>query len=254
MAVKKGMFARRGLEPQFIAMQSRIAVGALSTNQVDYIATLGDAHECHLRGLAAQVVMVFSGKSHFVLISKAEIKAPKDLKGRNVAINQVGGTTYLSFIKILEKYGMNKNDVKVMVSGRTRNSVIMLQQKRVDAAMVTGLAGLILEDQGFRPLVFLKDISDIPLAGFVAMEENIRDKRDEMKRVIMASLEGIVYTRANPEAVIPAAPEIRRPPESGFGQKGLSKHERYMAGEWYVIRRGTARSGYDFRNFADSLY
>ena len=54
---------------------------------------------------------------------------------------------------------------------------------------------LFMEKDGFRPIAYLKDILEFPLLGLIAHDERIRERPDEVKKVLTAALKGIAYTK-----------------------------------------------------------
>ena len=62
--------------------------------------------------------------------------------------------------EILEHYDIDSTHVKVLGLGTTVNGVAALKAGNVDAAMVSVPQDLILEKDGFRPLVYAKDIME----------------------------------------------------------------------------------------------
>jgi ABC-type nitrate/sulfonate/bicarbonate transport system substrate-binding protein len=67
---------------------------------------------------------------------------------------------------------------------------------------------LYLEKDGFRGLVYVKDVLDFPLAGIVTHNDYLRDRPDEVKKVLAATLKGIHYTKTRGEDVLPLLKEF----------------------------------------------
>jgi len=49
----------------------------------------------------------------------------------------------------------------------------------------------------------LKDILEFPLLGLIAHDERIKERPDEVKKVLKAALKGIAYTKTHREEVLP---------------------------------------------------
>jgi ABC-type nitrate/sulfonate/bicarbonate transport system substrate-binding protein len=62
---------------------------------------------------------------------------------------------------------------------------------------------LYLEKEGFRPLVYVKDVLEFPLAGIVVHNDRLRDRPDEVTKVLTGVLRGIRYTKTNREEMPP---------------------------------------------------
>ena len=137
VGIKKGIFAKYGLELLMIRIRSALAITAMSTKEIQYISTLGTPMSAISRGLSGKVVMILCHKPFFVLVASDDIKSPKDLRGRTIAINRFGGSLDLSLVWILESFGMKRSDVKMLPVGHSRNAYLALQAKKVDAAILS---------------------------------------------------------------------------------------------------------------------
>src|SRR5262245_23692390 len=203
VAWKKGIFQEQGIEMLPVTMSVRASLGALSSRHVSYITPLGSSMTAIANGLPAKVIMIFAVRSHHVLVSKREIAAPGALRGRGVAISQPGGTVHRQFLKILEHYKVDAKDVKMVNLGEMPNRALALKTGTIDAAMLSIPYDLFMEKDGFKPIAYLKDISEFPLLGLIAHDERIRERPDEVKKVLTAALKGIAYTKTHREDVLP---------------------------------------------------
>lgn len=203
VAWKKGIFQEQGIEILPVTMSVRASLGALASRHISYITPLGSSMTAIAKGLPAKVIMIFAVRSHHVLVAKREIAAPGALRGHGVAISQPGGTVHRQFLKILEHYKVDPKEVKMVNLGEMPNRALALKAGTIDAAMLSVPYDLFMEKDGFKPLAYLKDISEFPLLGLIAHDERIREKPDELKRVLAAALKGIAYTKSHREEVLP---------------------------------------------------
>jgi NitT/TauT family transport system substrate-binding protein len=203
VAWKKGLFREQGLELLPVYMQARTSLAALASKQIGYITQTGSSITAIARGLPARLIMVFTDKTHHVLVVKPGITSPAHLRGRVVAISQPGGTVHRELLMVLDKFRIDPNEVKTASLGDARNSLAALKAGNVDAAMLMTPLELYLEKDGFRPLVYLKDILEFPLLGIIVNNDLLRDKPDQVKKVVSGALRGIHYTRTHRDDVIP---------------------------------------------------
>jgi len=203
VAWKKGLFREQGLELLPVYMQARTSLAALASKQIGYITQTGSSLTAIGRGLPARLIFIFTDKTHHVLIVKPEITSPAQLRGRVVAISQPGGTVHRELLMILEKYKINPNEVKTASLGSTTHSLAALKAGNVDAAMLQTPLELYLEKDGFKPLVYLKDILEFPLLGIIAHSDLLRDKPDQVRKVVTASLKGVAFTKSHREETAP---------------------------------------------------
>ena len=208
VAWKKRIFQEQGIEMLPVTMSVRASLGALASRHISYITPLGSSMTAIANGLPAKVIMVFAVRSHHVLVAKREIGGPLALRGRGVAISQPGGTVHRQFLKILEHYKVDPKDVKMVNLGEMPNRALALQTGTIDAAMLSVPYDLFMEKDGFKPIAYLKDILEFPLLGLIAHDERIRERPDEVKRVLTAALKGIAYTKSHREEVLPLLKEF----------------------------------------------
>ena len=203
VAWKKGLFREQGLELLPVYMQARTSLAALASKQIGYITQTGSSLTAIARGLPARLVMVFTDKTHHVLVVKPEITSPAQLRGRVVAISQPGGTIHREFLMILDKFKIDPNEVRTASLGDARTSLAGLKAGNVDAAMLMTPLELYLEKDGFRPLVYLKDILEFPLLGIIVNNDLLRDKPDQVKKVLVGALKGVAFTKTRRDEVVP---------------------------------------------------
>jgi ABC-type nitrate/sulfonate/bicarbonate transport system substrate-binding protein len=125
------------------------------------------------------------------------------LRGRVVAISQPGGTVHRELQLILEQAGVEPNEVNIRGLGSTASGIAALRNGTVDAAMLSIPYDLYLEREGFKSLVYVKDILEFPLAGIVVHNDRLRDRPDEVTKVLTGVLRGIRYTKTHREEMPP---------------------------------------------------
>jgi len=203
VAMKKGFFQEQGLSPEPVLMDPRVAVTALAAKEIPYITVLGSAINGAARGLPIKLIMVLGAKSHRVLVASSKITSVKELRGHTVATGQVGADPYQDLVMILRRHDIDPKEVKVLPVGSDMNRVIALKARQADA-MITGIPyDLLVEKDGFKPLVYVKDVMEIPIMGLATHEERIRERPQEVEGVLMAILKGIAYTKSNRDEVLP---------------------------------------------------
>jgi ABC-type nitrate/sulfonate/bicarbonate transport system substrate-binding protein len=110
--------------------------------------------------------LVFMGtpfkKSLFALMSRSEITSVADLRGRRIAVSQIGDAPYNYTSGILSKFGLTARDVRWFPVGTNANGrASALAGGRVDATLLTAPAYYSLEEMGYRSLANLHDYDDL---------------------------------------------------------------------------------------------
>lgn len=205
---KKGIFKEQGFEILPVRMSVRTALAALASKQIHYITPIGSSMTAIAQGFPGKVIMIFARRSHLVLITKRDIRTSEQLKGKTIAISLPGGTVHRQLLKIFEKYDVKPNEVKVINLGETPNRALALSRGIVDGAMLNIPYDLMLEKEGLRPFAYLKDIADIPLLGIVTHNDRLKEKPDEVRRLLAACLKSIAYTKTHRDEVAPLLVEF----------------------------------------------
>jgi NitT/TauT family transport system substrate-binding protein len=203
VAWKKGIFQEQGIELLPVTMSVRASLGALAAKHISYITPLGSSMTAIANGLSAKVIMIFATRSHHVVVAKPEITTPTRLRGRSVAISQPGGTVHRQLLKVLEYYKVDPKDVRVINLGEMPNRALALKAGTIDAAMLSIPYDLYMEQDGFKPLAYLKDVSEFPLLGLVVHSDRLRERPDEVRKLLTSALRGIAYTKGHREEVLP---------------------------------------------------
>jgi NitT/TauT family transport system substrate-binding protein len=200
---KKGIFKQHGIDILPVQMSVRTALAALASRQIHYITPIGSTMTAITQGFSAKIIMIFAKRSHFVLLTKGAIKTPEQLKGKSIAISVPGTTVHRQLLKILEKFDIEPNEVNVINLGAATSRALALSRGNIDAAMLHIPYDLMLEKEGLRPFAYLKDISDIPLSGIVTHNVRLKEKPDEVKRLLAGALRSIAYTKTHRSEVAP---------------------------------------------------
>ena len=107
------------------------------------------------------------------------------------------------FLKILDHHKVDGKNINMINLGEMSGRALALKAGTIDAAMLSVPYDLFMEKDGFKPLAYMKDIAEFPLLGLIAHDERIREKPEEVKKVLAAALKGIAYTKSHREEVLP---------------------------------------------------
>ena len=123
----------------------------------------------------ASLVMVGNSlnKAVFALVARKELKSVKELKGKRIAVSQIGDPPYNYGNALLQKFGMTSHDVQWVPVGTDVNGrVAALEGGRVDATLLTAPAYFKLENTGFNTLANIADYDDIYASTIYLMKRN----------------------------------------------------------------------------------
>jgi ABC-type nitrate/sulfonate/bicarbonate transport system substrate-binding protein len=198
VAMRKNFFKEEGLDVDKVQMQPALGVKALMSGDIDYLLAWGSALRAAVTGVPIKAVVGFAGRPLHVLISRPEIKTPKDLKGKIIGVDSVAGTVdYLSRVAV-RHFGLEpEKDVTFIVTGESPTRLAALHAGSIDATPIDVAFAVKAEDEGFRRLVYLGDLIELPLSGIAVMESKLRSQRDQVRRVVRAGVRGSRFMKQN---------------------------------------------------------
>jgi NitT/TauT family transport system substrate-binding protein len=198
VAAKKGFFREEGLDPEIIRMNFNVAMSALINGEVEYTMIFGSVVRAAMRGIPVKVVAVLIDSPPYALISKPELKSIKALAGRNLGIGVYGSTNDVVARMMLEHSGINPDkDVKIVAFGFDGARLAALQEGLVDAALIAPPADAQARRAGFNVLARANDFLKFPHIGLGTSNRVIKEKPQELKKVIKAMVRANHFIREN---------------------------------------------------------
>jgi len=198
VAMRKGFYKSEGLDVDKIQMQPAIGVKALISGDVDYLLAWGSALRAAVTGVPIKAVVGLAGRPLHVLIARPEIKTPKDLKGKVIGVDSIAGTVdYLSRVAVRHFGFEPEKDVKIIVTGESPTRLAALRAGSIDATPIDVAFAVKAEDEGFRRLVYLGDLIELPLSGIAVMDQKLQTQREQVKRVVRATVRGSRFMKQN---------------------------------------------------------
>jgi len=98
----------------------------------------------------------------FALMAPDKINSPKELKGKRVAVSQIGDAPYNYSVALLGKFGLKPRDVQWVPVGTDVNArAVALTTGRAEATLLTAPAYFAIEKQGYKTIANMADYSDI---------------------------------------------------------------------------------------------
>jgi len=198
VAMRKGFFKSEGIDVDKIQMQPALGVKALMSGDVDYLLAWGSALRAAVTGVPIKAVVGLASRPLHVLIARQEIKTPKDLKGKVIGVDSIAGTVdYLSRVAV-RHFGLEpEKDVKIIVTGESPTRLAALRAGAIDATPIDVAFAVKAEDEGFRRLVYLGDLIELPLSGIAVMDQKLQTQREQVRRVVRATVRGTRFMKQN---------------------------------------------------------
>jgi ABC-type nitrate/sulfonate/bicarbonate transport system substrate-binding protein len=168
------------------------------------------------------------------LISRPEIKTPKDLKGKRVGVVSFGGNTYSVLLMVLKKWSMKPDEFVILQVGPSPTMLISLEKGWIDAAVLTSPSDFIAEEKGNRVLADLADMQIFSLQSTITTtREYLKGREDQATRFIKAYAEGIAYIKKNKD---PSVDVLRRKLRMEPGQEAYLGRTHQLYASKYLDR------------------
>ncbi len=187
IAQEFGYFKEEGLDPQFIIMNSDLAVKALVTGDVDYASSTASVAKAAALGFPVKIIVSFFNGTDFSIVARPEVKTPKELKGKIIAISRFGSAADFDLREALKHLGFDPaKDVKIIPVGSGPNRLMALLTGKVDAAIINVAESLRAQDQGMKVLVSTGKFNKQTLTGLGTSTSRISNNAGEVRRVLRA--------------------------------------------------------------------
>jgi ABC-type nitrate/sulfonate/bicarbonate transport system substrate-binding protein len=201
LAQSKGFLKDDGLDAEFIRMAGNLPSSALVNGDIDYSAAV--AVWATLLGLPLRVVACYVPSSPVALIARPEFKSVRELKGKPIGVQSFGGALNVQINMILRHFGLDpERDVKFIVTREVTSRLAAMKQ-----GLIAATAGAPPSDQlgmkmGFVVLAKAHELFNYPNSGLVTTMKKIKERPDEIKKVIKAGIRANNYIRTNREGTI----------------------------------------------------
>ena len=198
-----GQFREEGLDAQLVRMSGNVVVAALLSGELGYTTSADVTIRSPLQGLPIKMLAAIGVKPSLSLIVRPEIKTVADLKGKAIAVSLPGTTTDFTAREIVKHYGLNpERDITTLGMGDQPQRIAAMQSNAAAGAIVTPPNDLKAEALGFRLLVFTGDfMEDMVLGVLGTSERRIKERPDQVKKMVRAVVKSLVYIRQQPEQV-----------------------------------------------------
>ena len=208
IADKRGFFQEDGLQGEFIRINPAVALQALVGGEIDYYIVLGPAVAAAIRGISVKLVAGYVPVSPTALIARPEIKSVPDLKNKTIGLNAYGGALEGMARLILRHFNLDPDkEVKFLATGPLDSRFGAMKQGLTHATLGSPPIDFLGKKLGFVVLARAHELFSFPVSGLVASTKKIKERPDEIRRAIRASIKANRYIRQNREGALPIMAE-----------------------------------------------
>jgi NitT/TauT family transport system substrate-binding protein len=195
---QRGFFREEGLQAEFIRIAPTVAIAALVSGEIDYYTSIGSGVAATIRGLPVRVVACYLPSAPIALIARPEFKSVRELKGKTIGVNTYGSPIEVIGRLIVKHFGMDPdNEVKFLATGVIESRFAAMSQGLTAATLGSAPIDFLGKKQGFVILASAHELFSYPASGLTASVKKIKEKPEEVKRVIKAGINANRYIPHN---------------------------------------------------------
>ena len=203
VAQKKGFFKDENIDAEIIRMNPNVAITALATGDIDYCQLFGAVVGGAIAGLPVRIVAGFLDNWPMTLIAQPEYKSLKELKGKTLGVSSYGATPDVGARMMLKQIGLDpEKEIKVLALGSDAARIMALKQRVVDLIVISPPADSQMEKQGYRILARAYELFNFPYLGLGTQLRTIKEKPDEIRRAIKATIRANRFVRDNRDEAV----------------------------------------------------
>jgi len=245
VAQEKGFFQRYGIDATLIFVRNTpIMIAGMKSGNIPLAYGGGSGilgasvTESDLRVLAT-----FTGKMTNNVVARPAIKTPKDLRGKILGIQGLGGTNWMAALLWLEYLGLDprRDNISLQGTGEQVVRAQALESGKVDAAVIDMSFSKKLEERGFNVIGDSQKV-DIPFTGVdvVTTRAFITEQSLLLENFLKALLESLAYVVApkNQTAVVELIMKKLRLKDTVTAEEGYHDVVRTMARKPYPAIAG----------------
>ena len=157
-----------------------------------------------IRGVPLKLVAAYVPISPTALIARPEVKSVSELRGKTIGINAYGGALEAMGRLIVKHFGIDPDkEVKFLAAGPLDSRFGAMKQGLTLATLGSPPIDFLGKKLGFVVLTRAHELFSFPLSGLIVSAKNLKERPDEIKRVIKAGIKANRYIRQNRDGTLP---------------------------------------------------
>ncbi len=154
-------------------------------------------------GAPIKVVACYVPSAPFALIARPEFKSVQELRGKTIGLNTFGGNIEVVARLIFKHFGLDPDkEIKFLALGVSEHRFAAMKQGLAAATLGTPPLDFFGKKRGFVVLTRAHELFSYPASGVIASVKKIKERPDEVKRVVKAGIKANRYFRQNREGTI----------------------------------------------------
>ncbi len=196
---EKGFFGAEGIEIEPVVVRVPVAIAAIINGDIEFMVPLGSALRATRKGLPLKVLLVLQSKVPWSILVRPEVRTLKDLPGKLLGVDEPESSKTVATKMALQNKGVDLGKVKFRFIAGDPAQYAALKADQLDGAVLTPPFSSMARKDGYRELLWLGELVDLPLNGLVGTEGMIRKNPDLVRRVVRATQKSLRYVMDHPE-------------------------------------------------------
>src|SRR5438552_4354657 len=205
IALDRGYMKEEGIDLKITFIEPTPSIQTLMAGSVDSTVTGSSALVVLARSNAPlKVVVAVNDRVHQWLLTKANIKSPKELKGKKIATTGIAAVATFMLKQILTKYGLDGNKDVVYIDPGLGNQLTALMSGVTDAAVVGPELRYIGLDNGMKDLFYYGNEVKNSWGTLATSDRLIKEQPKMVAAFVRAALKALRLIRKDRDGTIAA--------------------------------------------------
>jgi NitT/TauT family transport system substrate-binding protein len=229
VGVDRGFYRKHGLNVEVIFMRSGpLAMSALASSDVQMVFTSSNnVLNVAASGLDVVIIGNVIGRMEGDFMARPEIKKPDDLKGKQVAIQSIGGGGWANNMLALDYMGLDpdRDNIRFIVLGDQPSRIQALETGRAQASWMGSTFSAPLKKKGYTVLL---EMPRTPIsylgASLVARRSALRSDSRVYESILKGTLDAMRFfvKPENKPAVLQSIARVLRLPRVEDAETGYN--------------------------------
>jgi NitT/TauT family transport system substrate-binding protein len=209
IAREQGFFAKYGIDSEPVLLRGGTTlVTGLAAGDVQIGRTAGAAVLAAVSaGHDLKMLATFSSRNSYDVVVRPNIKRAEDIRGKKLAINSLGGGTWIGAMLWLEHFGLDQQRDQILLQSIGDQSVQAraLESGAVDVVFVDGFYSKWLKQKGMTVLADYTELKQPLVSQSMVVQRSFLQQHPEVaESYLKAEIEGVAFGVApkNKTAVI----------------------------------------------------
>ena len=208
IATKMGWYAKAGITVQLIPLPgSTDCVKLVATKDLDAaLPSVEPSAIIHAQGVKIRTFYTaYQGNIYGLAVPEdSPIRSIADVRGKKIGVNSMASAGVIIARALAASNGMDPDkDVQIVVAGEGAQTAALLRSNQVQVLSQFDTQYTLVENAGIKlRMLDTKDIDRYPSNGFIALEENMPARKQELIALAQGYAKGTIFAINNPEAAI----------------------------------------------------